>query len=68
MFLGNNDSDDLLETGERVELKIFLTGLDDATPLVTDAEFTIEIKPAIGAVLVIKRRTPAVIDTVMNLN
>ena len=68
VFLGNNDSDDLLETGERVELKVFLTGLDDATPLVTDAEFTIEIKPAIGAVLVIKRRTPAVIDTVMNLN
>ena len=67
-FLGNNDSDDLLETGERVELTIVLKGLADGTPLVKDLEFTVEIKPAIGAVLVIQRRIPAVIDLVMNLN
>ena len=68
VFLGNNDADDLLETGERVELTIYLKGLADATPLVKDLDFSVEIKPTIGAVLVIKRRTPAVIDTVMNLN
>ena len=68
VFLGDNDSDDLLETGERVELTIELKGLADATPLVKDLDYNIEIKPAIGAVLVIQRRTPAVIDTVMNLN
>ena len=67
-FLGDNDADDLLETGERVELTISLKGLADATPLVTDLEYSVEIKPAVGAVLVVQRRVPAVIDTVMNLN
>ena len=68
VFLGDNDSDDLLETGERAELTIQLKGLDDGTPLVRDLDFNLEIKPTVGAVLVIQRRTPAVIDTVMNLN
>ena len=68
VFLGNNDGDDLLETGERAELTIDLKGLADATPLVKDLEFSIEIKPAVGAVLVLQRRIPPVIDTVMNLN
>ena len=67
-FLGDNDSDDLLETGEKAELTVILSGLAGATPLVKDLEFSIEIKPAIGAVLVLQRRTPAVIDKVMNLN
>ena len=67
-FLGKSDSDDLLETGERAEITIVLKGLADATPLVKDLEFSLEIKPAIGAVLVLQRSTPPVIDTVMNLN
>ena len=67
-FLGTDDSDDLLETGERVELTIVLKGLADGTPLVRNEDFTIEIKPSIGAVLVIQRRTPAVIDLVMTLD
>ena len=67
-FLGNNDSDDLLETGERLELTIQLSGLAGATPLTVDNEFTLELKPPSGSVVVIKRRIPAVIDTVMALN
>ena len=67
-FMGKNDADDLLETGERVELTIHLRGLADATPLVKDQEFNISIKPSVGAVLVVQRRLPAVIDSVMNLN
>ena len=54
VFLGDSDTDDLLETGERVELTIILKGLANATPLVTDLDFSLEIKPAIGAVLVIQ--------------
>ena len=68
VFLGENDADDLLESGERTEITVDLSGLAAATPLVKDLEFSLEVKPAVGAVLVIKRRTPAVIDTVMNLN
>lgn len=67
-FLGKTDSDDLLETGERAEITIVLKGLADATPLVRDLEFSLEVKPAVGAVLVLQRSTPPVIDTVMNLN
>ena len=67
-FLGDNDSDDLLETSERVELTVVLKGLADATPLVKDTDFSLEIKPPIGAVLVIERRTPPLVDIVMNLN
>jgi flagellin-like protein len=67
-FRGENDSDDLLEAGETVELTIYLTGLADATPLVKNLEFNLEMKPAIGAVIKMRRTTPAVIDTVMVLN
>ena len=67
-FRGENDSDDLLEAGETAELTIYLSGLADATPLVTNLEFNIEMKPAIGAVIKMRRITPAVINTVIVLN
>ena len=67
-FTGNDDGDDLMETGETAELTIELSGLADATPLTTDLEFTLEVKPAVGAVLVIQRTAPAVIDLINNLN
>ena len=65
-YLGENDGDDLLETRERMEVTVYLNGLADATPLVKDLDFQLEFKPSKGSVLVIERRTPAVIDTVMN--
>lgn len=67
-FRGENDSDDLLENGETAELTIYLSGLADATPLVKDLQFNLEIKPAIGAIVKVRRTTPAVIDTVMVLD
>ena len=67
-FIGVDDEDDLLEEGERVELTVQLGALDQATPLVKNSDFTLEIKPSEGAVLVIQRSTPARIDTVMNMN
>jgi flagellin FlaB len=66
-FIGVNDSDDLLEEGERVELTVNLKALDQATPLTRNKDFTIEVKPSSGSVLAIQRTTPAKIDTVMNL-
>jgi len=66
-FLGNNDADDLLEEGERVELTVQMKGLDQATPLLKNTDFTVEIKPESGSVLVIQRTTPAKVDLVMNL-
>ena len=66
-FVGADDGDDLMEEGERVEITINLLGLDQATPLLKSTQFTLEIKPASGSVLVIQRTTPDQISTVMNL-
>lgn len=75
--LGTDDGDNLLENDERFELYIPGTtagsGNGDfedllATDLSTNTEFTIEIKPPVGSVLPIERRTPAVIDPVMILD
>ena len=48
-------------------MTINLQGLDQATPLLKSKEFTLEVKPASGSVLVIQRTTPDQISTVMNL-
>ncbi|MCI0770670.1 MAG: hypothetical protein J4O08_01700 [Chloroflexi bacterium] len=66
-FVGADDGDDLMEEGERVELTISMQGLDQATPLGKSTQFTLEVKPASGSVLVIQRTTPDQISTVMNL-
>ena len=66
-FIGDNDSDDLLEIGEKAKFTVTLTALANDNPLVKDLTFTIEAKPAEGAVLVIQRTMPSQIDTVNNL-
>ncbi len=66
-FIGNNDSDDLLELGERAELTIDLEGLAQATPLTRNLQFDVEIKPVEGSTLIVERTTPSKIDTVVNL-
>ncbi len=67
-FVGSNDSDELLENGESYALTIELAALADATPLVADTDFTLELNGEAGAVQIVTRRTPSVIDAVMNLN
>ena len=66
-FIGNNDADDLLEVGERAELTIDLKGLAQATPLIRNLQFDIEIKPIEGSTLIVERTMPSKIDTVVNL-
>jgi len=75
--LGKADSDDLLEVHEKFQITVGSStagsgggNLIDVltTDLGVNTEFTIEVKPPIGAVLNIERTTPAVIDTVINLH
>ncbi len=66
-FVGVSDDDEILEVGEKAELTVQLEGLTQLDPLVKDNQFTIEVKPAEGAVLVVQRKMPGKIDTVMNL-
>jgi flagellin FlaB len=74
--VGKDDGDDLLEANETFQIVIGSAtagsgagNLIDAlaTDLTTNKEFTIEVKPPVGAVLQIERTTPAYIDTIMNL-
>jgi len=64
-WVGNHNSNDLLENGETAVMQIDLSGL--TTALKENTAFTIEIKPPTGAVIKIDRTTPAAIAAVMDL-
>ncbi len=70
-YLGDNDSDSLLEVGEKAQVtaKVGAAITDTSgTGLAKNTEFTLEFSPPKGAVMILQRRTPAQIDGVMNLN
>ena len=67
-FVGSNDSDNLLEAGEKVELNVRLTGLSNSFPVVGDTKFDLELRPESGGTVVVERTMPDIIDAVMNLN
>jgi flagellin FlaB len=64
-WIGANNGDALLEQGELAELTLDLSGL--TTALGPNTQFTIEVKPPVGAVLDIQRTTPAAIGAVTDL-
>lgn len=69
-FIGNNDYDDVLEQNEKVEVNITvptssLLAFEDTA---TNSEFTLQVKPPVGATLPITRTIPPQIDNVMLLN
>ena len=66
LFIGKNNGDILLEQDEQAVVTVDLTGL--TTPPTTYSTFTIEVKPVIGATLVINRTLPARIDAVMDIH
>jgi archaellin len=68
IFIGQNDGDDLLESGEKVELNVRLTGLSNPYPVTGDTRFDLEIRAESGGSIVVERTMPDLIDTVMNLN
>ena len=59
-------SSPLLDAGERVEVTVNLTGMD-TNDLGISTEFTLQMKPSVGAVLVVNRTTPAELTAVNNL-
>jgi flagellin FlaB len=67
-FVGQNDGDDLLESGEKVELNVRLTGLSNTYPVIGDTRFDVEIRAESGGSIVVERTMPDLIDSVMNLN
>ena len=65
-YQGYGDDDNLLEAGEMFEITVDMTGAGEVVG--TYQTFTLEVKPPIGAVLIIERTTPADLDSVMILN
>lgn len=65
-YLGKNDGDDLLETGELAQIDVDMSAI---TPtLGANTTFAIEVKPPQGGVLVLERTTPPSLDTVVDLH
>lgn len=70
-FLGENDADNLLELGEKAQITVKVAqaiNTSGNTNLTTDTQFTLEFKPPKGAVLIIQRTTPPLIDAIMDVN
>ena len=64
--LGKGNGDDMLDPGETFEMTIVLTGAGET--IGTYKTFAIEIKPPVGAVLVVERTTPAALSDWMILH
>ena len=63
--IGKGDGDTLMETGERFELLVDLTGISPAVD--ENDTFVLEIKPAKGSSVTLERTIPGRVDDVMNL-
>jgi archaeal flagellin FlaB len=80
-FIGKDDADYDLEEGEKAIITVWLHNYDGSTwtagdnpPFIgasnvdTDHQFTLEVKPSVGAVLNISRTTPAYLDSVVDMH
>lgn len=60
----NNNSDFLIDKGEKFEIMVSVSDLDDVT---ANDEFQIEVKPPQGATYTVHRKAPPAIDKIMTL-
>ena len=65
-WIGKNNNDHSLDQDEQAVIRVNLSGLSPS-PATYD-QFTIEIKPKVGAPLILNRTLPAKIDAVMDLH
>ena len=66
-LLGKDDGDTLLESGEKAELTVTLSGLSGSYPVIEDTKFELEVRPEAGGTMLVQRTMPSEIDLVMNL-
>ena len=57
---------DLLDPGEQMDMTVTLTDLSPLLP--KNKEFTIQVKPNKGAVVIVNRTTPSELKAIMSLN
>jgi archaeal flagellin FlaB len=70
--IGAADTDNLLETGEQMEITIDLADLGDTLSLsdnlTANEVFNLQIKPSVGSTITIQRTLPPAIEAVMDLH
>ncbi|MCX6007644.1 MAG: hypothetical protein NTZ34_10385 [Chloroflexi bacterium] len=70
--IGAADADNLLETGEQMEVTIDLADLGDSCTLsenlTANNVFNIQVKPSLGSTITIQRTLPPAIEPVMDLH
>ena len=71
-FIGADNGNHLLETGEQCEITVDLTSLGDgmslSTPLGANDTFNLQVKPSLGSTITIQRQLPPAIEPVMDLH
>jgi len=68
-FIGTDNGNNLLETGEQCEITIDVHGLSLAGgDLGANKVFSIQVKPALGSTITIQRQLPPAIEPVMDLH
>jgi archaeal flagellin FlaB len=70
--IGAADTDNLLETGEQMEVTVDLADLGDTLSLsdnlTANEVFNLQIKPSVGSTITIQRTLPPAIEPVMDLH
>jgi archaellin len=71
-FIGADNGNNLLETGEQCEITVDLTSLGDAGSLSSSLQandtFNLQLKPSMGSTITIQRQLPPAIEPVMDLH
>lgn len=68
-FLGKNNGDTMLDPGEKAQITVDLSSINSGShPLGAGDQFTLQVDPKVGSPLIIQRRIPDKVDTVMNLD
>ena len=67
-FIGDDNGNNLLETGEQCEITIDVTALSLSADLGANDTFSVQVKPSIGSTITIQRQLPPAIEPVMDLH
>jgi archaellin len=70
--IGNDDGDNLLESGEQFEITVDTRDLGDGNTLSDNLtyndSFNIQVKPALGSTITVQRTLPAGLERIMDLH
>jgi flagellin FlaB len=70
--IGDDNGNNLLETGEQFEITVDLndlgTGLALSQPLQANDTFSLQVKPSLGSTITVQRQLPPAIEPVMDLH